>query len=114
MRITGRDYNPDITHYRGNEEIQFAFQWGEQNFFLISCNNIGNGFSRGYEDFGWLFPIYSNLKGFIKLVSGYGQSISSYSYYYNNSAGIGFVFSGKALLSDARILILAPTLFCIC
>lgn len=87
-------YGSDTIHiaaYNGNEEIQFAFQWGEQNFFLISRNNIGNGFSRGYGDFGWIFPVYSNLKGFIKLVSGYGQSISSYSYY-NNSTGIGFVF----------------------
>ena len=87
-------YGSDTIHiaaYNGNEEIQFAFQWGEQNFFLISRNNIGNGFSRGYGDFGWIFPVYSNLKGFINLVSGYGQSISSYSYY-NNSTGIGFVF----------------------
>ena len=91
VRITGRDYNPDITHYRGDEEIRFAYQWGEQNFSLLSRNNIGSGFSRGYEEFSWIFPIYSHLKGFIKLASGYGQSISSYNYY-NNSAGIGFTF----------------------
>ncbi len=96
VRFTGRDYNKDITHYRGDEEITLKYQLGRQSFRLLSRNNISSGFSRGYEELDWVFPLYKNLAGYLKFTSGYGQSISSYNFY-NNSAGVGVTFLSSAL-----------------
>ncbi|CAM3847591.1 phospholipase A [Parendozoicomonas haliclonae] len=91
------DYNKDISHYRGHGEIEFLYQTeNNQQFMAKSRNDIDSGFSRGYEELAWLFPITGNLRGFIKLTSGYGESISSYNHY-DNTAGIGVALSGWQL-----------------
>ena len=92
LKVTSHDYNKDITHYRGDGEMQLYYTLGNHQLMLKSRNNLSSLFSRGYEELAWLFPIHRNLQGFIKLTTGYGESISDYNHY-NNTFGIGVAFS---------------------
>ncbi|GAA4647814.1 hypothetical protein GCM10023116_00760 [Kistimonas scapharcae] len=92
LKITNHDYNKDISHYRGDGELQLHYTLNNHQMIFKSRNNLGSLFSRGYEEFTWLFPIHRNLQGMIKLTSGYGESISDYNHY-NNTFGFGVAFS---------------------
>lgn len=86
-------HNPNISNYLGYGQIVVAYKYSQQVFALQIRNEIESGFSRGALQLTWSFPLgIRNLKGYIQVFSGYGQSLIEYNHY-TNSAGIGLSLS---------------------
>lgn len=83
-----RDYNPDIEDYMGYGDIQLTWKPGRHTLKLTLRNLMESGFSEGYEELTWQFPIYKKLHGYLKLQSGYGLTVSDYNDY-DNAIGVG-------------------------
>ncbi|GIU26411.1 phospholipase A [Shewanella sp. MBTL60-007] len=82
------DYNPDIEDYMGYGSVKGDWYVGDHQISLTLRNIVESGFSKGYEELSWRFPIYKGLKGYLKLQSGYGLTISDYNHF-DNAVGIG-------------------------
>ncbi|GIU32975.1 phospholipase A [Shewanella schlegeliana] len=82
------DYNPDIEDYMGYGSVRGDWYVGEHQISLTVRNLLESGFSKGYEELSWRFPIYKGIKGYLKLQSGYGLTISDYNHF-DNAVGIG-------------------------
>lgn len=78
--------NPDIARYLGYGEWILGYRWHGQEISLLSRNNIVSGFSRGYWQIGWTFPLLPALKGYVQISTGYGQSLIEYDH---KTAGVG-------------------------
>ena len=72
------DDNPDITRYLGNGDIQAMWKLGEHGIGLNLRGNLFN--SRGSTQLDWSFPIHRNLKGYVQLFSGYGETLIDYNH----------------------------------
>ncbi|MBL1275382.1 MAG: phospholipase A [Ectothiorhodospiraceae bacterium] len=88
------DDNPDITNYLGHGEFHVNIKSDDHVFSVMSRNNLESGFTKGAVEFGWSFPVgkRNDLKGYIQVFSGYGESLISY----NNRVkriGIGVIIS---------------------
>lgn len=82
-------HNPNIGHYMGYGQETIAYDFYDNTFSFAMRNVAESGFSRGAEWLTWSFPlIHRNLKGYVYLFSGYGQSLIEYNHY-TNAAGIG-------------------------
>ncbi len=81
--------NPDITDYMGRAEAQIVRELDGQEFGLMLRHSLrGGDRSHGAAQFTWAFPVAGNLRGYIELFHGYGESLIDY----NHSAtylGIG-------------------------
>lgn len=86
--FSNTDYNPDIEDYMGYGSIKGDWYLGEHQVSLTVRNLVESGFSKGYEELSWRFPIYKGLRGYLKLQSGYGLTISDYNHF-DNAIGIG-------------------------
>ncbi|MGS0826897.1 phospholipase A [Shewanella sp. 0m-8] len=89
--FSNTDYNPDIEDYMGYGSVKGDWYFGEHQISLTLRNLVESGFSKGYEELSWRFPIYKGLKGYLKLQSGYGITISDYNHF-DNAVGIGIAF----------------------
>ncbi|MGS0675661.1 phospholipase A [Shewanella sp. 0m-4] len=89
--FSNTDYNPDIEDYMGYGSVKGDWYFGEHQISLTLRNLVESGFSKGYEELSWRFPIYKGLKGYLKLQSGYGMTISDYNHF-DNAVGIGIAF----------------------
>ncbi len=86
-------HNPDITHYMGHGRILMAYKMSNNIVLsLTSRNNVESNFKRGYEEVDMSFPLFGHFKGYIKVVSGYGQTLIEYNHY-TNAVGIGVVLN---------------------
>lgn len=85
-------YNPDIAHYLGYGQVLFGYKFHSQLFALTLENEAESGFSRGSETFTWSFPLWDDLRGYVLVFSGYGQSMIEYNHY-TNSIGLGISLS---------------------
>ena len=65
-----------------------AYKLNEHSFSLISRNNIESRFKKGSVEGSWSFPIHNRVKGYIKVFSGYGNSLIEYNQY-TSTVGIG-------------------------
>lgn len=86
--FSSTDYNPDIEDYMGYGTVKSDWYFGEHQVSLTLRNLVESGFSKGYEELSWRFPIYKGLRGYLKLQSGYGMTISDYNHF-DNAVGIG-------------------------
>ncbi|ABZ76565.1 phospholipase A1 [Shewanella halifaxensis HAW-EB4] len=86
--FSSTDYNPDIEDYMGYGSVKGDWYFGEHQVSLTLRNLVESGFSKGYEELSWRFPIYKGLRGYLKLQSGYGLTISDYNHF-DNAVGIG-------------------------
>ena len=70
------DDNPDIKRYMGYGDLVGIYKWGRQEFSLLSRYNpdTGNGALQG----GWSFPVHARLKGYVKVFTGYGETLIDY------------------------------------
>ncbi|MGL4475100.1 MAG: phospholipase A [Shewanella sp.] len=89
--VTSTNYNPDISDYLGYGRVKADWYMGEHQLSFTLRNLLESGFSNGYEEISWKFPLYKGLKGYITLQSGYGMTISDYNHY-DNAAGLGIAF----------------------
>ena len=76
-----KDDNPDITTYLGHGDIQAMWQLGEHDIGLnLRGPLLSTSKSRGSAQLDWGFPIHRNLKGYVQLFSGYGETLIDYNH----------------------------------
>ncbi|GLS90557.1 hypothetical protein GCM10007916_16240 [Psychromonas marina] len=83
-----RDDNPDLLDYYGHGKITLAYKLNNHKFSFMSRNNLESGFSKGAMAATWSFPIHNKIHGYLKVFSGYGNSMIEYDEY-TNTIGIG-------------------------
>jgi len=88
----GADDNPDITHYMGAGDVVAIYQRGEHMFSLLLRDNFDRHDNRGAAQLDWSFRFTGNLKGYVQLFSGYGESLIDYNYR-QNVFGIGVLIN---------------------
>jgi phospholipase A1 len=84
------DDNPDITDYLGHGELRAVYAHKNQTFSVMSRNNLESGFDRGSVEISWSFPLgeRKDLKGYMQIFSGYGESLIDYNNKVN-TIGVG-------------------------
>jgi phospholipase A1 len=70
--------NGDITDFLGHGDIQASYRDHGYEYSLTARRNFGA--SHGSLTAGLAFPLNANLKGYVQLFSGYGQSLIDYNY----------------------------------
>ncbi|MDX1443171.1 MAG: phospholipase A [Gammaproteobacteria bacterium] len=87
------DDNPDITDYMGYGDIGFAWRNGENVYSLMLRNNFDLDDNRGAIQVDWSFDISEDIRGYVQIFDGYGESLIDY----NESVtriGIGIQLTG--------------------
>lgn len=80
------DDNPDIMRYMGYGDVTGIYQWGRQEFSVLARANAGNFSSTDT----WSFPIQGRLRGYVKITTGYGETLIDYNWK-QNTIGAGIV-----------------------
>jgi phospholipase A1/A2 len=88
----GDDDNPRLTDYLGHGSLQFVYPSGQSLTRLELRHNFTTGFGAGELD--WTYPVArrSSTYWYVKLFSGYGESLIDYNHYVNKFA-VGLSFS---------------------
>ncbi|TBR38965.1 MULTISPECIES: phospholipase A [Dyella] len=75
------DDNPNISDYMGRGDMQIVREWKGQEFGLMLRHSLrGGDRSHGAAQFTWAFPIAGNLRGYMELFKGYGESMIDYNH----------------------------------
>ena len=75
------DNNPDISNYMGRADMQIIHEWHGQEFSLLLRDSLrGGNEQHGAGRFTWSFPLVGNLRGYMELFKGYGESIIDYNH----------------------------------
>lgn len=75
------DDNPDISDYMGRGDLQIVREWKGQEFGLMLRHSFrGGSRSHGAGQFTWSFPVAGNLRGYMELFKGYGESMIDYNH----------------------------------
>jgi phospholipase A1 len=80
------DDNPDIIRYEGYGDVTAIYLWGRQEFSVLARYNAGNFSSTDT----WSFPIQGRLKGYVKITTGYGETLIDYNWS-QNTIGVGIL-----------------------
>lgn len=81
--------NPDISEYLGRGDINLIYAKNGNIFSLIGAFNMSfNDKAKGSAEFSWSYPIKNNLKGYLQITHGYGESLIDYNHL-QTTAGIG-------------------------
>ncbi len=88
------DDNPNIEKYMGYGDITLSHVLGKSHFTLLLRNNLRLRENKGAVRLSYSYPLAFSKDTFlyIKLFSGYGESLIDYDRYINK-ASIGFSFS---------------------
>ncbi|MEO7066608.1 MAG: phospholipase A [Rhodanobacter sp.] len=77
----GSDDNPDISDYMGRADMQIVHEWHGQEFGLLLRHSLRSGDrSHGSAKFSWSFPLRGNLRGYMEVFNGYGESLIDYNH----------------------------------
>ncbi len=74
----GTDDNPDIIDYMGHGDISATYQIKGHELSVLARHNFST--NRGGTQLGWAFPLANQLKGYVQVFSGYGQSLIDYNH----------------------------------
>lgn len=75
------DDNPDIQNYMGRGEIQVVHEMGRNEFALTARHSFRTGDnSHGSLRGSWSFPVVNNLRGYLEVFHGYGESLIDYNH----------------------------------
>ena len=75
------DDNLDISDYMGRGEVQIVHEWHGQEFgMLLRYSMRGGDRSHGAARFSWSFPVNGNLRGYMEVFKGYGESLIDYNH----------------------------------
>ncbi len=81
--------NPDISEYMGRADLNVIYAKNGNVFSLIGGYNMNfNSNPRGSAEFSWSYPIKNNLKGFLQVSHGYGESLIDYNHL-QTTVGVG-------------------------
>lgn len=80
------DDNPDITDYLGHGDLMASYRFDDHEVYGIFRQNFKTG--RGATELGYAFPLRKRVKGFVRLFSGYGESLIDYNDH-QNLIGLG-------------------------
>ena len=76
---TSKDDNPDISKYIGRGDANLIYTKNGNIFSLICSHNLDfKSKLRGNASFSWSYPIKANLKGFLQISSGFGETLIDY------------------------------------
>jgi len=71
--------NPDISEYMGRGDLNVIYAKNGNILSLIGAFNMNfNEKARGSAEFSWSYPIKNNLKGYLQITHGYGESLIDY------------------------------------
>lgn len=74
-----KDDNPDISKYIGRGDLNVIYTKNGSVFSLIGSHNLNFGSKvRGNATFSWSYPIKGNLKGYLQVSHGYGETLIDY------------------------------------
>ena len=77
--VASDDDNPDIEEYVGRGDLLLVRRLRDHEISLMARHSLrGGGSSHGALELGWVFPIYGDLKGYLQLFHGYGESLIDY------------------------------------
>jgi phospholipase A1 len=87
------DDNPDIEKYLGNFEFYALKEWNDNTLGIMLRNNLRlNEDNHGAVQLDFTFPLYNQLRGYLQIFSGYGESLIDYDHDLN-SIGVGLMLS---------------------
>lgn len=75
-----RDNNPDIQTYMGYGDLVLVYPRGGHTFSAMFRNNLNVADNRGAAELGYSFPLAGQLKGYVQVFSGYGESLIDYNH----------------------------------
>ena len=74
-----KDDNPDISEYVGRGDVNVIYTKNGNIFSFIGSHNLNfNSKARGNSSFSWSYPIKNNLKGYLLVSHGYGETLIDY------------------------------------
>ena len=75
------DENPAIADYLGRGDVQVVHFVGKNIFSLRGVHSLRTGTNNhGQLQFDWTFPVVKNLKGYLQLMDGYGETLIDYNH----------------------------------
>jgi phospholipase A1 len=75
------DDNPNISDYMGRADVQIVHEWRGQEFGLMLRDSLRGGRRQhGAAKFTWSFPLAGNVRGYMELFKGYGESLIDYNH----------------------------------
>jgi phospholipase A1 len=80
------DDNPDITHYMGHGDITAIYQMAHSEITILGhygANTLSTTTT-------WNFPINGRLKAYVKITTGYGETLIDYNWR-QNTIGLGIL-----------------------
>jgi phospholipase A1 len=84
-----KDDNPDISEYIGRGDVNVIYAKGGNILSFIGSHNLYfNSKAKGNASFSWSYPIKNNLKGFLQITHGVGESLIDYNHK-QTTVGIG-------------------------
>ena len=76
-----KDDNADIEDYVGRGDLQAFYKFKDQEFSLMLRHSLkGGDKNHGAVQFDWAFPINKNLRGYMQIFDGYGESLIDYNH----------------------------------
>ncbi len=79
--------NPDITDFLSHGDVHAVYRDNGYEYSMTARRNWNT--QKGSIQAGWAYPITTNLKGYIQIFAGYGQSLIDYNYS-QKAIGAGF------------------------
>lgn len=79
--------NPDITDFMAHGDVRAVYRQDGYEYSLMARRNWST--HHGALQAGFAYPVTTNLKGYVQLFAGYGQSLIDYNYS-QKSIGAGF------------------------
>ncbi|WP_157485906.1 phospholipase A [Flavobacterium soli] len=74
-----KDDNPDISKYIGRGDLNIIYTKNGNVFSFIGSHNLHfDATLRGSGTFSWSYPIKGNLKGYLQISHGFGETLIDY------------------------------------
>ena len=84
------DNNPDILQFLGHGDVVAVYTWRGHMFSLLFRSNLDFSNLHGAARVDWSFPLYRQLKGYVQVFTGYGESLIDYNHS-QTTIGAGFL-----------------------
>ncbi len=86
-----KENNPNIAKFLGHERVVIAYKI-KNNVLSLQTYNLERVGSRSSEQLTWSFPLIKQLRGYVQLFDGYGQSLIDYTQH-ASSASLGIALN---------------------